>query len=51
MDAIEIANAMRGLAHGVRAFYEGLIEEKFDQAEALRLTAAYVAGMAGGKVG
>lgn len=51
MDALEMANAMVGLAHGARAFYEALLDEKFEAADALRLTSAWIAGAAGGKIG
>jgi hypothetical protein len=50
MDAVEMANAMRGIASAARAFYEQLVEDGFSETEALHLTCAYVAGMAGGKI-
>ncbi len=46
MDGVEFINAMRNVASGVRAFYVGLVEEGFTDAEALRLTLAYVTGIA-----
>lgn len=51
MDAVEMANSMRNLATGARALYEQLLEEKFEAADALRLTSAWLAGIAGGKIG
>lgn len=49
MDVIEMFNAGKGMAVMLRGFYEGLIEQEFDNADAMRLTVAYVVGMAGGK--
>ena len=48
MDEIELRNAMRGVAVSARSFYEGLVAEGFDESDALKLTAAWLAGSAGG---
>jgi hypothetical protein len=51
MDEVEVVNAMRNMGAGVWAFFCELQEQGFTREEALRLVVAYVAGMAGGKVG
>jgi hypothetical protein len=49
MTKIEMVNALIGMAAGVRAFYEALLEEGFDHVDALKLTLQYVHGMVGGR--
>lgn len=48
MNEIEMRNGMRGIAIGAKAFYDALLEEGFDETDALKLTAAWLAGSAGG---
>lgn len=50
LSAIEGAEAMRSLAMLLSEFRGSLREEGFDEAEAMRLTAAYVQGLAAGTV-
>lgn len=50
MDAVETINSMRNLASATKAFYDQLLVDGFDKADALRLTMAWVGGMAGGKI-
>lgn len=50
MDAVEMVNTMVNLASGARAFFNQLVEEGFEKNDALRLTAAWIAGLSGGKV-
>lgn len=48
LDEIELLQGMRSMARLTHALYEELIEQGFDVVEALRLAAAYLAGLAGG---
>lgn len=48
LDEIEVLQGMRGMAKMTRALFEELVEQGFEAAEALKLTAAYLAGLAGG---
>lgn len=48
LDEIEALQGMRSMAKLTRALYEELLEQGFEITEALRLTSAYLAGLAGG---
>lgn len=48
MDEVEGKQAMRGMAALIRVFYEELLSQGFEEAEALRLTSEYVRGLASG---
>lgn len=50
MDAVELLNAVRNLAAGAWAMYEALKEEGFQEGEAIKLTASWLHGTAGGKL-
>jgi hypothetical protein len=50
MDSVETLNSMRNVATATKAFYDQLVDEGFEKADALRLTMAWVGGMAGGKI-
>lgn len=50
IDAVEMLASMASMAAVVAAFFRGLLEQGFDEAKALRLTCAYIHGMAGGKI-
>lgn len=48
MTEIEMRNGMRGIAVAAHAFYEGLVQQGFNESDALKLTSAWIAGSAGG---
>lgn len=50
MDTVETLHAMQNLATGAKAFYDQLLIDGFEKADALRLTMAWVGGVAGGKI-
>lgn len=50
MDAVEIANAMQNVASAARRFYDELRQQDFTETQALKLTAAWIHGAAGGKL-
>jgi hypothetical protein len=50
MDEAEALAAIQNMAKLMRAFYESLASEGFSEADALKLTASYVHGTAGGKL-
>jgi hypothetical protein len=50
LDHLEMLNGFRNMAEGTRAIYISMIENGFEEAEAMRLTAAYLHGLAGGKL-
>lgn len=50
MDAVEMLNVMRNIAAGARGLYAEFVEQGFTEAEAMRLTAAWLHGSAGGKL-
>ncbi len=49
MDAVEVGNAMVGLAHAYMAFLTALIEEGVPLVEAHKAARAWLHGTAGGK--
>lgn len=50
MDAVEIANAMVNIANAARTFYDELRQQDFTESQALKLTAAWLHGVTGGKL-
>lgn len=50
MDDVELAHAMVGMAATSKQMYDSLVGEGFDKADALKLTAAFLHGAAGGKL-
>ena len=50
MDVIEALNAMANAAMIVHGLYTSLISEGFTETQAMKLTAAFLHGQAGGKL-
>lgn len=48
LNEVEMLAGMISMAKGTRAFYDALIEEGFDAADAMKLSCAWVAGSIGG---
>ncbi len=47
VDAIEMAQGMRDLASATMAFYRQLVDEGFGKSDAIKLTSAWISGLAG----
>ncbi len=47
VDAIEMAQGMRDLASATMAFYKQLRNEGFSSSDAIKLTSAWISGLAG----
>lgn len=50
IDAVETAHMLAGTASTIRTFYVALLNEGFSEADALRLSGAFLHGIAGGKL-